>query len=149
MPPTKNRQLAQRTPQRLPIAPSRCPAGFFGLRSLLESLDFSLNGGGPQRVLLLGLVQRSLRLADRLLSAFTVPLPGGFFARPFKLAAPPFPFVVEGGLPFRYLIDVAKGKLLGPMTIRLAGGFRWSTAAKMSRQFGMFAGRSIGSNRAS
>jgi hypothetical protein len=30
------------------------PAGFFGLRSLLKSLDLGLDGGGPLRVLLLG-----------------------------------------------------------------------------------------------
>jgi len=40
------------------------PAGFFGLRSLLKSLDLGLDGGGPLRVLLLGLVQRSLCFVD-------------------------------------------------------------------------------------
>lgn len=88
------------------------PAGFFGLRFLLKSLDLGLDSGGPLRVLLLGLVQRSLRLVDRLLTASTLLLPGGLFLRPFKLAAPPFPFVVESGLSFRNLIDGARGRLL-------------------------------------
>jgi hypothetical protein len=122
--------------------------GFFGLRSLLKSLDLSLDGGGPLRVLLLGLVQRSLRLVDRLLPAFTLLLPGGLFRRPFELAAPPFPFVVESGLSFRNLIDGARRRLLRLMTFRLASGFRRSSAAKIGGQFGMFAERSIGSNRA-
>ena len=87
------------------------PAGFFGLQSLLESLDLGLDGGGPLRVLLLGFVQRSLRLVDRLLPAFTLLLPGGLILRPFKLAAPPFPFVVESGRSFRNLIDGARGRL--------------------------------------
>jgi hypothetical protein len=108
------------------------------LRSLLESLDLGLNGGGPLRVLLLGLVQRSLRLVDRLLTAFTLLLPGGLFLRPFKLAAPPFPFVVESGLSFRNLVDGARGRLFRLWAFRLAGGFRWSSAAKISGQFSMF-----------
>src|SRR5258705_2414789 len=83
------------------------PAGFFGLRSLLESLDLGLDGRGPLRVLLLGLVQRSLRLVDRLLTAFTVLLPGRLFLCLFKLAAPLFPFVAESGLSLRTLIDGA------------------------------------------
>ena len=122
-------------PQKLtPRAPQRgfqsllllIPAGFFGLRSLLESLDLGLDGGGPLRVLLLGLVQRSLRLVDRLLTAFTLLLPGGLFLRPFKLAAPLFPFVGESGLSFRSLVDGARGRLLRLWAFRLAGGFRWS-----------------------
>jgi len=115
-------------PQNLtPIAPQRgfqsllllIPAGFFGLRSLFESFDLGLDDGGPLRVLLLGLVQRSLRLVDRLLTPFTLLLPGGLFLRPFKLAAPPFPFVVESGLSFRNLIDGARGRLLRPWAFRL------------------------------
>src|SRR5205814_9935933 len=117
-------------------------------RSLLESLDLSLDAGGSLRVLLLGLVQRSLRLVDHLLTAFTLLLPGGLFLRPFKLAAPPFPFVVESGLSFRNLIDGARGRLLRLWAFRLAGGLRWSAAAKIGGKLGMFAERSIGSNRA-
>ncbi len=83
------------------------PAGFFGLRSLLESLDLGLDGRGPLRVLLHGLAQRSLRLVDRLLTAFTLLLPSGLFLRPFKLAALLFPFVVESGLSLRSLVDGA------------------------------------------
>ena len=98
------------------------------MRSLLESLDLGLYGRGPLRVLLLGLVQRSLRLVDRLLTAFTVLLPGGLFLRPFKLAAPLFPFVVESGLSLRSLVDGAGGRLLGLTALRLAGGFRRSFA---------------------
>src|SRR6187399_2227485 len=123
------------------------PAGVFGLRSLLESLDLGLDGGGPLRVLLLGFVQRSLRLVDRLLPAFTLLLPGGLFLRPFKLAAPPFPFVVESGLSFRNLIDGARGRLFRLWDFRLAGGFRWTSAAKIGRQLGLFAEGSVSSNR--
>jgi hypothetical protein len=105
--------LTPRAPQRsLQSLLLLIPAGFFGFRSLLESLDLGLDGGGPPRVLLLGLVKRSLRLVDGLLTAFTVLLPGGLFARPFTLAGPPFPFVVESGLSFRNLIDGARGRLL-------------------------------------
>lgn len=124
------------------------PAGFFGLRSLLDSLDLGLDGGGPLRVLLLGLVQRSLRLVDGLLPAFTALLPGGLFARPFKLAAPPFPFVVESGLPFRNLIDGARGRLLRLWAFRLAGSFRGSAAAEIGGKLGMFFERSVGPDRA-
>jgi hypothetical protein len=137
-----------RAAAQLPIAPSPCPSGLFGLRSLLESLGLGLDGGGPLRVLLLGLVQRSLRLADRLLPAFTLLLPDGLFARPFTLAAPPFPFVVERGLSFRSLVNGARGKLLRLWAFRLAGGFCWSSAAKIGGQLGIFAERSVGSNRA-
>ena len=117
-------------PQKLtPRAPQRgfqsllllIPAGFFGLRSLLESLDLGLDGGGPLRVLLLGLVQRSLRLVDRLLTAFTLLLPGGLFLRPFKLAAPLFPFVGESGLSFRSLVDGARGRLSSPLGLSTCG----------------------------
>ena len=129
MPPQK---LVPRAPQRsLQALPLLIPADFFRLRSLLDGLDLGLDGGGPLRVLLLGFVQRSLRLVDRLLPAFTLLLPGDLFLRPFKLAAPPFPFVVEGGLSFRNLIDGARGRLLRLMTLRLASGFRWSSAAKI------------------
>lgn len=73
VPPTQNFKLAPRTSQRgfqslLLLA----PAAFFGLRSLLQSLDLGLDYRGPLRVLLLGLVQRSLRLVDGPLPAFTV-----------------------------------------------------------------------------
>ena len=81
-------------------------------------------------------------------TAFTLLLPGGLFLRPFKLATPPFPFVVESGLSFRSLIDGARGRLLPLWAFRLAGGFRWSSAAKIGGQLGMFAERSIRSNRA-
>jgi hypothetical protein len=53
------------------------------LQSFLESFDLGLDDGGPLPVLLLGLVQRSLRLVDGLLTPFTVLLPGGLFLRPF------------------------------------------------------------------
>lgn len=143
--------------QRLtPRAPQRgfqsllllIPPDFFGLRPLLKSLNLGLEGGGLLRVLPLGLVQRSLRLLDRLLTAFTVLLPGCLFLRPFELAARPFPFVGESGLPFRGLVDGARGRLLRLWAFRLAGGFPWSAGAKIGGQLGMFAERSVGSNRA-
>ena len=118
------------------------------MRSLLESLDLGLDGGGPLRVLLLGLVQRSLRLVDRLLTAFTVLLPGGLFPRPFTFAARLFPFVGESGLPFRRLVDGARGSFLLLLAFRLAGRLRRFSAAKIGGQLGMFAERSVGSNRA-
>ena len=96
----------------------------FGLRSLLESLDVGLDGRGPLRVLLLGLVQCSLRLVDRLLTAFTFLLPGGFFARPFTLAPLLLLFEGESGLSLRRLVDGARGRLLRLWAFRLAGGFR-------------------------
>jgi hypothetical protein len=117
------------------------------LRSLLKSLDLGLDGGDPLRVLLLSLVQRSLRLVDRLLTAFTLLLPGGLFARPFTLAPLLFLFEGESGLSFRSPVDGAIG-LLRLMAFRLAGGFRWSAAAKISGQLGMFAERSVCSDRA-
>jgi hypothetical protein len=65
LPPTKNRQLTPRAPQRsFQSLLLLIPAGFFGLRSLLEGLDLGLDRRGPLRVLLLGLLQRSLRLVD-------------------------------------------------------------------------------------
>jgi hypothetical protein len=92
------------------------------LRSLLESLDLGLDDDGPLRVLLLCLVQRSLRRVDRLLTAFTLLLPCGLFIRPFKLAAPPFPFVVESRLSLRSLVDGARERPLRLWAFRLAGG---------------------------
>ena len=65
-----------------------------------------------------------------------------------KLAAPPFSFVVESGLSFRNLVDGARERLLRLWAFRLAGGFRWSSAAKIGGQLGMFAERSVRSNRA-
>jgi hypothetical protein len=122
LPPTKNRQLTPRAPQRsFQSLLLLIPAGFFGLRSLLGRLHFGLDGGGLLRVLLLGLVQRSLRLVDRLLTAFTVLLPGGLFLRPFKLAALLFPFVVESGLSLRSLVDGAGGRLLRLTALRPCG----------------------------
>jgi hypothetical protein len=118
------------------------------VRSLLESLDLGLDGGGPLGVLLLGLVQYSLRLVDGLLPAFTVLLPGCLFARPFTLAPLLLLFEGESGLLFRSLVDWAGGRLLRLMAFRLAGGFRWSAAAKIGGLFGMFAERSVCSNRA-
>src|SRR6202163_1153625 len=86
---TRRERLSPCAPQRgLQSLLLLIPAGFFGCRSLLKSLDLGLDGGGPLRVLLLGLVQRSLRLVDRLLTTFTLLLPGGLLLRPFKLAAP-------------------------------------------------------------
>jgi hypothetical protein len=115
-------RTAPRAPQRsFQLLLLLIPAGFFSLRSLLEGLDSGLDGGGPLRVLLLGLVQRSLRLVDGLLPAFTVLLPGGLFARPFKLAAPTFPFVVESGLSFRNLIDGARGRASSPLGLSTCG----------------------------
>ena len=62
------------------------------------------------RVRLLGLVQRSLRLVDRLLTACTVLLHGGLFFRLFKLAALLFLLVVESGLSLRSsLVDGTGG----------------------------------------
>src|SRR5258708_24729830 len=119
------------------------PAGFFGLRSLLECIDLGLDGGDPLRVLVLGLVQHSMRLVDRLLTAFTLLLPGGLFLRPFQLAAPPFPFLVESGLSFRSLVAGARGRLFHLWAFRLPGGFRWSPAAKIGGQLGVFAERSV------
>ena len=79
--------LTPRAPQRsLQSLLLLIPAGFFGLRSLLDSLGLGLDGGGPLRVLLLGLVQGSLCLVDGLLPAFTVLVPGSLFLRLFKLA---------------------------------------------------------------
>jgi hypothetical protein len=80
------------------------------LGSLRKSLHLGLNCRGPVGVLLLGLIQRGLGLVDGLLPAFTVLLPGGLFARPFTLAAPPFPFVVESGLSFLNLVYGARGR---------------------------------------
>lgn len=99
------------------------PAGLFGLRSLLKSLDLGLNRRGSLCLLLLGLVQRSLCLVDRLLTAFTLLLPGGLFLRPFKLPALLLPFVGESGPPLRSLVDGARGRLLRLWAFRLAGGF--------------------------
>jgi hypothetical protein len=79
------------------------------LRSLLDNLDLGLDGGGPLRVLLLGLVQRSLRLVDRLLTAFTLLLPSGLLLRQFKLVAPLLPFVGESDFPLGSLVDGARG----------------------------------------
>jgi hypothetical protein len=135
-----------RAAARLPIAPSPYPSGFFGSRSLLESLDLGLDGGGPLRVLLLGLIQRSLCLVDRLLTAFTLLLPGTLFARPFALAAPLLLFEGESGLSLRRLVDGARGRPFCPRTFRLAGGFRWPGTAKIGGQLGMFAEGSVGSN---
>ena len=48
---TKNRQLAPRAPQRgFQSLLLLVPAGFFGLRSLLDSLGLGLDGGRPLRV---------------------------------------------------------------------------------------------------
>src|SRR5258708_36111960 len=123
------------------------PTGFFGLRSLLESLDLGLDGGGALRVLLLGLVQRGMHIVVRLLTAFTVLLPDGLFLRPVKLAARLLSFVRESGLPLRSLVNGARGRLLRLWAFRLAGGFCWSSAAKIGGQLGMFAERSVRSNR--
>src|SRR4051794_25281955 len=99
-------------------------------------------------MLLLSLVQRSLRLVDRLLTAFTVLLPRSLFLRLFKLAPLLLLFEGESGLLFRSLVDRARGRLLRLSAFRLAGGFRWSTAAKIGGQLGMFAERSVGANGA-
>jgi hypothetical protein len=80
--------------------------------------------------------------------AFAVLLPGGLFARPFTLAPLLLLFEGESGLSFRSLVDGARGRLLRLWAFRLAGGFRWSSAAKIGGQLGMFAERSVGSNRA-
>src|ERR671912_2705420 len=96
------------------------PAGFFDLRSLLDRLNLGLDGGRPLRVLLLGLVQRSLRLVDCPLTALTLFLSGGLLPRPFRLAGPLFPFVGESGLPLRSLVDGPRGRLLRLWPFRLA-----------------------------
>src|SRR3954469_25316035 len=125
------RSAAEHSPLgTVPRAPQRSlqslllliPAGFFGLLFLLESLDLGLDGGGQLRVLLPGLVQRSLRLVDRLLTAFPILLADDLFPRPFTITARLFPFVGASGLPFRSLVD---GKRLRPWPFRLGGGFRW------------------------
>lgn len=97
------------------------PAGFFDLRSLLESLKLGLDGGGPLRMLLLSLVQRSLRLVDSLLTAFTVLLPGSLFLRLFNLAPLLLLFEGESGLSFGSLVDGARGKVLCLWAFQLAG----------------------------
>ena len=56
-------------------------------------------------MLLLGFVQCSLRLVDRLLTAFTVLLPGGLFARSFALTPLLLLFEGESGLSRRRLVD--------------------------------------------
>ena len=109
------------------------------MRSLLESLDLRLNGRGPLRVLLLGLVQCSLRLVDCLLTAFTVLLLGGLFARPFTLSPLLLLFEGESGLSLRRLVDGARGRLLCLCAFRLAGGLRWPGAAKIGGQLSMLA----------
>src|SRR5207248_9728417 len=81
-------------------------------------------------------------------TAFTLLLSGGLFLRPFKLAAPLLPFVGESSLPLRSLVDGAGGRLLRLWALRLAGNFRRSAAAKIGGQLGMFAERSVRSNRA-
>jgi hypothetical protein len=100
------------------------------------------------RVLLLGLVQRSLRLVDRLLTAFTVLLPGGLFARPFALAPLLLLFEGESGLSLRRLVDGARGRLPRFTAFRLAGRLRWPGAAKIAGQFSVLAEGSIGSDGA-
>ena len=93
------------------------------MRSLLESLDLGLNGRGPLRVLLLGLVQCSLRLVDCLLTAFTVLLLGGLFARPFALSPLLLLFEGESGLSLRRLVDGARGRLLCFLPFDLRAAF--------------------------
>jgi hypothetical protein len=118
-------------PQKLtPSAPQRgfqslllvIPAGLFGLRSFLKSLNLGLDGGSSLRVFLLGLVQRSLRLVDRLLTAFTLLLPSGLFLRPFKFAARLLPLIGESGLSLRSLIDGREEGffVFGPFDLRAA-----------------------------
>ena len=63
-------------------------------------------------MLLLGLVERGLRLVDRLLTAFALPLPDRLLSCSFKLAAPLFPVVVKSGLSLRSLVDGARDSLL-------------------------------------
>lgn len=99
-------------------------------------------------MLLRSLVQRSLRLVDSLLTAFPVLLPGGLFACPYTLAPLLLLFEGESGPSFRSLVDGARGRLLRLMAFRLAGGFRWYLAAKIGGQLGMFAERSVCSDRA-
>lgn len=86
------------------------PAGVLGLRSLRESINLGLDGGGPLRVLLLRLVQRSLRLVDRLLTPLKRFLPGGHFLRPFLRTALLLPFVGERRLP---LLTLSTGREAG------------------------------------
>ena len=99
-------------------------------------------------MLLLGLVQCSLRLVDRLLTAFTLLLPGGLFARPFALAALLLLFEGESGLSLRRLVDGARGTVcfaLRPFDLRAAFV---GPAAKIGGQLGMFAEGSVGSDGA-
>jgi len=78
------------------------------LRSPLESLDLGLDGRGALRVLLLDLVQCSLRLVDRPLAAFTVLLRGGLFARPFALMPLLLLFESDIGLSLGHLVRGAR-----------------------------------------
>src|SRR6185369_6947213 len=110
--------------------------------------DLGLDRCGPLRVLLLSLVQRNLRLVDRLLPAFAF-LPGGLFLRWFTLAPFLFLFVGKSGFSFSSLVDEAGGRPLPLWTFRIAGGLRWFAAAKIGGQLGVFAERSVGANRSS
>jgi hypothetical protein len=55
--PTKSRSLTPQAPQHsFQSLLLLIPSGFLGSRSLFECLDLGLNGRGPLRVFLLGLV---------------------------------------------------------------------------------------------
>ena len=84
------------------------PAGLFGLRPLFESLRLLSKGAGPLYVFSLGLVQRRLRLVDRLLPACALLLPGRLLPGFFALATPTLPFVRLCGLPLRRLVRLGR-----------------------------------------
>ena len=111
-----------RAAARLPIAPSPYPSGLF--RLAISSREPRPRPGwrrpasrAPARP-----CPTQPAPCRPPVTAFTLLLPGGLFLRPFKLAAPPFPFVVESGLSFRNLIDGARGRLFafGPFDLRAA-----------------------------
>src|SRR6185437_4697555 len=65
-------QLACSSQGRFQFLALLLPAGLLVLLTLLESLDLRLDGRDALRVFVLGLVQRRLRLRDRLLPPFAI-----------------------------------------------------------------------------
>jgi hypothetical protein len=90
-------------------------------RLFLDRLHLGLDSNGSLRMLALGLVERRLRLVDGLLPAFPLLLPGGFFPRPFTIAALLLPFVGGSCLPLRRLVDRLEGSLLRFAGLRACG----------------------------
>ena len=137
-----------RAAARLPIAPSPYPSGL--LRLAISSREPRPRPGWRRPASRAPARPCPTQPAPCRRPAAGVHAPSAWrpLPRPFTLAAPLFPFVVESGLSFRSLVDGARGRLLRLWAFRLAGGFRWSAAAKIGGQLGMFAERSVGSNRA-